>query len=67
MAAPVFFSLDIRGNYDKIQRLNALTELSLKRSHEREGTVGALGRADGQATPERPSRRRTAHPRYRMM
>ena len=58
--------LDKAQNYDKIIRLKALTELSLFRGHEREGTVGALGRADRRATPEQPPRRGTVHSRYRM-
>ncbi len=48
--------LDIPQKCDKLIQLNALTELSLLRGHEREGTVRALGKADGQATPERPAR-----------
>ena len=53
-------------NCDKIIELKALTELSLFRGHEREGTVGALGSADRQATPEQTVKSSTAHPRYRM-
>ena len=46
--------------------LKALTELSLLRGLEREGTVRALGKADKRATPERSAMSGTAHPRYRM-
>ena len=42
-------------------------ELSPFCGQEREGMVRALGAAGGQATPEQPSMRGTAHPRYRMM
>lgn len=58
--------LDKPENYDKLVKLKALTELSLFCGHEREGTVGALGKADRRATPERTPVRGTAHPRYRM-
>ena len=65
---PVFlgFLLDKLVNYAKIVKSKALTELSLFCGHEREGTVGALGTADRQATPEQTPMRGTAHPRYRM-
>jgi len=43
-----------------------LTELSLFRGHEREGTVRALGSADRQATPERTMMNGTGYPRYRI-
>jgi len=60
------FSLDKGQIYDKMIPLKAMTELSLLRGHEREGTVRALGEADRCATPERPARSGTAYPRYRM-
>ena len=60
------FSLDKHGNYDRIKPLKAMTEQNLVRSHEREGTVRALGKADRRATPEQPAMSGTAHPRYRM-
>ena len=46
--------------------LKALTELSLFRGHEREGTVRALGSADRQATPEQTPMRGTVDSRYRI-
>ena len=58
--------LDKAKNYDKIIALKALTELNLFRCHEREGTVGALGRADRCATPEQTPRRGTVDSRYRI-
>ena len=45
-------SLDKGKKCDKIIQLKALTELSTARSHEREGTVRALGDPAAHATPE---------------
>ena len=57
-------SLDKGKNCDKISLLNALMEQSAGGGSQREGMVEALGHTAAQATPERPGRTGTAHPRY---
>lgn len=58
--------LDKRKKRDRIKQLKALTELSPVCGHEREGTVGALGKAPD--APLRSGSRRAIRPipRYRM-
>ena len=57
-------SLDKEKNCDKISLLNALMEQSAGGGSQREGMVEALGHTAAQATPKRPGRTGTAHPRY---